>query len=160
MGMRNLRFMLMSPAILASVHSRIASAFEISHSRNAPTAMSRSSNAGVVYSSEHGRMCPDCGKPVAQCHCKTQKSKKGRPETDGVVRVRPEKSGRGGKTVTAIYGVPGTEDELKTLAKKLKKRAGTGGSVKDWAIIIQGDRVDDAISWLKAEGYRVKRSGG
>lgn len=122
--------------------------------------MSRSSNSGVVYSSEHGRMCPNCAKPVAQCACSQQKSQQNRPETDGIVRVRPEKSGRGGKTVTAIYGVPGTEQELKTLAKKLKKRAGTGGSVKDWAIIIQGDRVEDAIEWLQKEGYTVKRSGG
>lgn len=122
--------------------------------------MSRSSNSGVVYSSEHGRMCPNCAKPVAQCICTKQKAHQDRPETDGTVRVRPEKSGRGGKTVTAIYGVPGTEEELKTLAKKLKKRAGTGGSFKDWTIIIQGDRVDDVIGWLQNEGYRVKRSGG
>lgn len=106
-------------------------------------------------------MCPKCGQPVAKCACSKKKSaSKPRPETDGIVRVRPEKSGRGGKTVTAIYGVPGTEKELKALGKKLKKRAGTGGSVKDWTIIIQGDRVDDVIGWLEKDGFTVKRSGG
>lgn len=124
--------------------------------------MSRSSNSGVVYSSEHGRMCPKCGNPVAKCTCKgkSQKSEANRPEIDGIVRVRREKSGRGGKTVTAIYGVPGDEKELKRIAKNMKKRAGTGGSVKDWTIIIQGDRIDDVMGWLEADGFTVRRSGG
>lgn len=105
-------------------------------------------------------MCPKCDNPVARCTCKNSKATAQRPETDGIVRVRREKSGRGGKTVTAIYGVPGDEKELKAITKKMKKRAGTGGSVKDWAIIIQGDRVDDVIQWLEKDGHTVKRSGG
>lgn len=83
-----------------------------------------------------------------------------RPPTDGVVRVRREKSGRGGKVVTAIQGAPGTAKELDALAKKLKARCGVGGSVKDWVILIQGDRVDDVMAMLKDEGFQVKRSGG
>lgn len=107
-------------------------------------------------------MCPKCGNPVAKCTCKgkSQKSEANRPEIDGIVRVRREKSGRGGKTVTAIYGVPGDEKELKRIAKNMKKRAGTGGSVKDWTIIIQGDRIDDVMGWLEADGFTVRRSGG
>lgn len=105
-------------------------------------------------------MCPDCGKAIKKCQCRTEKQAAERPATDGIVRVRREKSGRGGKTVTAISGVPGELNELESLAKKLKAKAGTGGSVKDWVILIQGDRVDDAIQWLEAEGFRVRRSGG
>lgn len=122
--------------------------------------MAHSSKSGLVYSSEHGRMCPDCGKPIADCRCAKNKAADARPETDGVVRVRREKSGRGGKVVTAVYGVPGAENDLKNLAKRLKQKAGTGGSVKDWAILIQGDRVGDVIGWLKDEGFTVKQSGG
>lgn len=115
----------------------------------------------VVYSSEHGRMCSTCGKPVAQCRCAGAKARDTeRPESDGVVRVRREKKGRGGKTATTVNGVPGDEAALKVLAKKLKKKCGVGGSVKDWVIVIQGDQVDTVVEALEAEGYKVKRAGG
>lgn len=114
---------------------------------------------GTVYSTEHGRMCPACGAPVAKCRCSAQRAET-RPETDGVLRVRREKSGRGGKVVTSITGAPGDAKAVTALAKKLKSKAGTGGSVKDWVILIQGDRVDDILRWLEEEGLKAKRSGG
>lgn len=116
----------------------------------------------VVYSSEHGRICSTCRKPVAQCRCAGSNERdRERPESDGVVRVRREKKGRGGKTVTTVTGVPvGSEKELTQLAKKLKKKCGVGGSAKDWVIVIQGDKVDTVVSALEAEGYTVKRAGG
>ncbi len=58
---------------------------------------------GIVYSTEHGRMCPVCGKPVAKCLCH---QKKEIPESDGIVRVEKETKGRKGKGVTVITGVP------------------------------------------------------
>lgn len=78
----------------------------------------------------------------------------------GVVRVQKESKGRGGKTVSVVYGLPLIESELQSLAKKLKQKCGTGGTVKDRAVIIQGDNVEKIIKILKDDGYNVKRSGG
>ena len=62
-----------------------------------------SSDAPLVWSSEHGRICPGCGKPAVKCSCT---GKQQRPAGDGIVRVRRETKGRGGKTVTVVTGVP------------------------------------------------------
>lgn len=106
-------------------------------------------------------MCPDCKQPIANCKCGSGGPDiRNRPETDGTVRVRPEKKGRGGKTATVITGVEGDNDELERIAKKLKKSCGAGGSVKDWEIIIQGDKVDDCVAILEKMGMKAKRAGG
>ncbi|MFO7849724.1 MAG: hypothetical protein R6V67_07165 [Spirochaetia bacterium] len=81
-------------------------------------------------------------------------------DNDGSVKVRREKKGRKGKTVTAVYGVPLTGDELKELGKKLKQACGSGGSVKEGVIEIQGDETDRVIALLKKEGFSAKRAGG
>jgi translation initiation factor 1 len=82
------------------------------------------------------------------------------PAGDGVVRVRREVSGRRGKTVTVIAGLPPDPDALRALAAELKRRCGTGGSVKDGAIEIQGDHRDVLVAELEQRGFRVKRAGG
>jgi translation initiation factor 1 len=79
---------------------------------------------------------------------------------DGVVRVGRETKGRKGKGMSLISGVPLPPEELKTLAKELKQKCGTGGTVKDGVIEIQGDHRDTLIDLLKARGWTVKRSGG
>ncbi len=79
---------------------------------------------------------------------------------DGVVRVQKESKGRGGKTVSVIYGLPLSEKEISGLAAKLKRGCGTGGTVKDRTIIIQGDKIDFLIQFLQKEGFAVKRAGG
>jgi len=79
---------------------------------------------------------------------------------DGVVRVRRETGGRGGKTVTAIHGVPLSAAALTALASELKRRCGTGGTAKDGVIELQGDHCDTAVESLRARGYTVKRAGG
>ena len=76
------------------------------------------------------------------------------------MRVRREVKGRKGKTVTTISGVPLDEDGLRELASDLKRHCGTGGSVKDGVIIIQGDHGDTLIPLIQKRGYVVKRSGG
>jgi len=76
------------------------------------------------------------------------------------LRVRPEKKGRGGKTVTLVTGFTGSNDDLLELARLLKNRCGTGGSVKDGQIIIQGEFTEKVIDLLKELKYKVKRSGG
>ncbi len=79
---------------------------------------------------------------------------------DGVIRVQRESKGRGGKTVSVIYGMPGSEEELREWSTKLKQQCGTGGSVKSGTIIIQGDQVDSIVALLKDAGFSAKRAGG
>lgn len=111
---------------------------------------------GLVFSTDSGRMCPDCRHPQAECRCGAPAL----PTGDGIARVRRETKGRGGKTVTTISGLVLPEDELKALAKRIKARCGCGGSVVDGVIEIQGDRAEMLCEWLAAEGYKTKRAGG
>ncbi|NQX90033.1 MAG: hypothetical protein HRT77_15350, partial [Halioglobus sp.] len=111
----------------------------------------------LVYSTDGGRLCPECQQPVAACACGDR-----RPTTaaGGVVRLHRETAGRSGKAVTLITGLPLAGDELKTLARALKKACGVGGAVKGGDIEIQGDRRAHLQSLLQQRGYRVKISGG
>jgi translation initiation factor 1 len=109
-----------------------------------------------VYSSSEGRLCPECGKALALCGCVHRK----KPSGDGIIRVRRETKGRGGKTVTVVAGAPLDEAELKVLAGELKRRCGSGGTIKDWTIEIQGDHVELLVSELNKRGFKVKRAGG
>lgn len=115
------------------------------------------SNSRTVYSTETGRICPDCAQPIATCRCKQQAR---RPAGDGVVRVSLDKKGRGGKLVTIITGLPGSDEDLKTLAAELKRRCGSGGTLKDGIIEIQGDHRDTLITALQSKGFRPKKVGG
>lgn len=113
--------------------------------------------AGLVYSTEHGTMCPTCGHPKKQCACSRQKTT---PRGDGIVRVGRETKGRKGKGVTIISGLPLDEAALQQLAKQLKQRCGSGGTVKDGMIEIQGDHRAVLIEELQKQGYQVKQAGG
>jgi len=101
----------------------------------------------TVYSTGKGRIAPKVESPRA-------------PRGDGIVRVRRESQGRGGKTVTTIAGVGASEDKLKELAGELKRLCGTGGTVKDWVIEIQGDHRDKIVAALQQRGHQVKLAGG
>jgi translation initiation factor 1 len=114
-------------------------------------------NSRPVYSSEKGRLCPECGKALSSCACTKTPS---RPAGDGIVRIRRESKGRGGKTVTVISGLPLAAEPLAKLAGELKRRCGTGGTVKDWTVEIQGDHADLLVTELQKRGYTVKRAGG
>ena len=114
-------------------------------------------NARPVYSSDQGRLCPECGRPSAQCQCG---KKQNAPKTSGAVRVGRETKGRKGKGVTVITGLPLAEAQLLALAKELKQRCGTGGTVKEGVIEIQGDHRDALVAELEKRGYAAKRSGG
>ncbi|MEM5790269.1 MAG: translation initiation factor Sui1 [Syntrophobacteraceae bacterium] len=117
----------------------------------------KGSDRGIVYSTEHGRICPDCGKPVGECACRRVKTA---PAGDGVVRIRRETKGRKGKGVTVITGVPLDESALKEFGKQLKAKCGAGGTVKDGVIEIQGDHRQLLMEELKKRGWVVKLSGG
>ncbi|MBU1105209.1 MAG: translation initiation factor Sui1 [Candidatus Riflebacteria bacterium] len=116
-------------------------------------------DSGLVYSSEWGKMCPACEKPIAQCRCH-KTGNVAQPSKDGIVRVSRETKGRKGAGVTVISGLPGNEDDLKKLAGELKKKCGAGGALKDGMIEIQGEHRDRLVVELEKMGYRVKRSGG
>jgi translation initiation factor 1 len=114
-------------------------------------------SGGLVYSTDSGRMCPGCRQPLAQCRCGTKQTL---PAGDGVVRVSRESKGRGGKAVTLVKGVALDAAALQQLGKQLKTACGSGGTVKDGVIEVQGDHCDRLIELLKAQGHVVKRAGG
>jgi translation initiation factor 1 len=115
----------------------------------------------LVFSTESGKICPSCQKPVSDCTCKKKKSRsQSNIKIDGIIRVQREVKGRKGKTVTTVSGFQLNDDELKNLATELKRRCGTGGSVKDGGIIIQGDHRDTLMTELKARGFKSKVAGG
>ncbi len=105
----------------------------------------------LVYSTEQGRLAPARGK---------QKKRRPEPPAGGGVRVRREKKGRGGKEVTVVLGLSTAQHDLKAIAKQLKRSLGTGGSVKEGTIEIQGNRCDEVIALLAQAGITAKRSGG
>ena len=105
-------------------------------------------NLDIVFSTDQGRIRPEKEKPAAI------------PKGDGVVRVGRETKGRKGKGMTVVSGVPLPPEGLRDLAKKLKQRCGTGGTLKNGRIEIQGDHRDLLVAELQALGYTVKRSGG
>jgi translation initiation factor 1 len=117
----------------------------------------RPSGGGLVYSTDGGRMCPACRRPVAQCSCPRAAPL---PPSDGIVRVLRESKGRGGKAVTVVRGVPADAAALAKLGQELKSACGSGGTVKDGAIEVQGDHVDKLMQLLQQRGFRVKRAGG
>ena len=116
----------------------------------------RNSSGGLVYSTEGGRMCPACRRPVAQCICRAAAP----PAGDGIVRVQRETKGRGGKAVTVVRGVPVDAAALVKLAQDLKAACGSGGTVKDGTIEVQGDHVEKVMALLQQRDFRVKRAGG
>lgn len=118
---------------------------------------SRSAAGGLVYSTDSGRMCPGCRQAVALCTC-------GKVAValahDAVIRVSRETKGRAGKGVTVVRGVPLDAAGLVALGKQLKATCGSGGTVKDGTIEVQGDHCERVIDALKAKGFVVKRAGG
>jgi len=118
--------------------------------------MSKKNSGGLVYSTEFGRACPECSNPIDECTCGQPEA----PQGDGIVRVSRESKGRGGKVVTLVTGIPLVGAELKTLAKELKKKCGTGGALKDGVVEIQGEQRDLLVAELTKRGFTVKKSGG
>jgi translation initiation factor 1 len=118
-------------------------------------------NSRLVYSTETGKICPSCEKPFAECVCRKKKpGSQPNIKFDGIIRIQREVKGRKGKTVTTASGFQASAGELKKLATQLKRRCGTGGSVKDGVIIIQGDHRETLLTELNKLGFKSKLAGG
>ena len=114
-------------------------------------------NTKRVYSTDQGRICPECNNPVTNCSCKAKKLV---AASDGVIRIRRETKGRKGAGVTIIDGIALEGSELKILVKKIKQSCSSGGAIKAGSIEIQGEHRDNIKTLLEKVGYTVKLSGG
>jgi translation initiation factor 1 len=118
------------------------------------------SNSRLVFSTESSA-CPGCHKLLRKCKCRlVQDNGNPRQIVDPPIRVSRESKGRKGKGVTLVSGLELKEAELKTLAKKLKTLCGSGGTVKNGVIEIQGDHRDQITQELDKHFTNVKLSGG
>ena len=116
----------------------------------------KSTSGGLVYSTDTGRMCPVCRQPVAKCICKAQLIS----QINGAVRISLQTKGRGGKSVTLVKGLPLDTAALAVLGKQLRSACGSGGTVKDGVVEVQGDHVATVMAALQKLGHDIKRSGG
>jgi translation initiation factor 1 len=114
-------------------------------------------NSRLVYSTGVGQLCPNCRRAVRECVCP-----KGAPGAAGPMQVRVgrETKGRAGKGVTVVTGLPLPPAEIEALAGKLKKRCGSGGTVREGVIEIQGDHRETVVAELVKLGWPAKKSGG
>ena len=110
-----------------------------------------------VYSTnpERAKRCPRCGSEP--CRCPPTRSL---PPEQQEARIRREKKGRGGKTVTAVYNLRLTPADLKSLGRHLRRTCGTGGTVKNGVVEIQGDHRERVATELQKLGYKTKFTGG
>lgn len=129
------------------------------HYKRISATMAVRKDSPIVFSTDHGRMCPTCSKPAAACTCRQQTARGNRAAGDGMVRVGRETKGRKGKGVTVIHGLPLESAALQQLAKQLKQRCGSGGTIKEGVIELQGDHRDMLVEELTKRGYTVRRSG-
>ncbi|GHO43993.1 stress response translation initiation inhibitor YciH [Ktedonospora formicarum] len=114
----------------------------------------------IVYTTDSGRVstCPRCGQPYKKCRCNEAPSSAPAKKSDGFIRIMRDRKQRGGKTVTVISGLPG--ESLGELAQQFKKLCGSGGTIKEGNIEVQGDHLEKVEGKLIALGYKVKRVGG
>ena len=118
--------------------------------------MKDQSKPRLVYSTGVGSVCPTCGWPQNNCQCSSQRAPADRVPDRVVAKLRMEKSGRAGKTVTVVYDLPNNAAFLKDLCAELKRACGTGGAVADAAIELQGDLRERVRECLMRKGFVVK----
>ena len=117
--------------------------------------MTHRTNARLIYSTDTGGKCPVCGWPQRDCQCSTRKAVEAVPARV-VAKLRTEKKGRGGKTVTVVDGLPRNAAFLKELSQELKRACGTGGAVGEGAVELQGDLRERVREFLRKKGFVVK----
>ena len=114
------------------------------------------SNTRTVYSTGTGKLCPGCGWPANDCKCSSNLKRDEKVPDRITAKLRMEKTGRGGKTVTVVYGLPQNTDFLKALTQELKRLCGTGGTATEDGVELQGDLRDRVRPFLQKKGYVVK----
>src|SRR5271169_883392 len=114
-------------------------------------------NSRIIYSTGVGSLCPNCRRPVRECVCPKGAPGAAKP---AAVRVGREIKGRAGKGVTTVTGLPMSLSDIESLATRLKKRCGSGGTVREGVIEIQGDHRDVIVAELVKLGWPAKKSGG
>ena len=107
---------------------------------------------GLVYSTDRGRTCPRCERAIDECNCARTPSR----GASGPLRVTLDTKGRRGKTMTVITGLALAADDLAKLGQELRRRCGSGGTVKDGRIEIQGDHVAKVRQELEKRGHPIK----
>lgn len=117
--------------------------------------MTTGDNSRLVYSTGSGRTCPACGAAAGGCRCRSQGQDEAVPARV-VAKLRVERAGRGGKTVTVVYDLPRNAAFLKTLSQDLKRACGAGGAIQESAIELQGDLRDRVRDLLVKRGFGVK----
>ena len=118
--------------------------------------MADRNNARTVYSTSAGRICPGCGWPERDCKCSRNLQRDEQVPDRLVARLRVEKKGRGGKTMTVVYGLPRNTTFLKELTQDLKRACGTGGTAVEDGVELQGDLRDRVREFLLKKGFVVK----
>ena len=113
-------------------------------------------NSRIVYSTETAGKCAGCGWPLRSCKCSAARSGNEPVPARIVAKLRMEKKGRGGKTVTVVYGLPQNDVFLRELSQRLKRACGTGGTVTEDGVELQGEMRDRVRGVLAELGYAVK----
>ena len=116
----------------------------------------------VVYDTDLGRLdrCSNCKRRLEACVCPKGTPGSARASSDGIVRVSRDRKGRRGKTVTVVTGIVASQDALAEIAGTLKRLCGSGGTVTEGNVEIQGDHRERVAAKLTELGYRVKLAGG
>jgi translation initiation factor 1 len=113
-------------------------------------------NSRPVYSTATGRLCPTCGWPATDCKCSSAFARDEPLPARIVAKVRLEKKGRGGKTVTVVYDLPRNRALLQELAGELKRTCGVGGTAVENTVELQGDQLARVRPLLLKKGWTVK----
>jgi translation initiation factor 1 len=108
----------------------------------------------LVYSTRWGRVCPECGSPLADCTCSCGPDEP--VPRKATAKLRLERKGRGGKSVTVVDGLPKNKAFLDRLARELKRTCGVGGRAGDGSIELQGDQREKLRALLPDRGFVVK----
>ena len=114
------------------------------------------SNSRLVYSTDQGSRCPKCGWPASNCQCSKKSGADQLVPPRIVAKLRLEKAGRGGKSVTVVYDLPRNAPFLKQLCAELKRACGTGGAVRDDTVEIQGDLRERVREVFRQKGFAIK----
>ena len=118
--------------------------------------MTPKSNARLIYSTDTGGKCAVCGWPQRNCQCSSRRDAPEAVPSRVVAKLRMEKKGRGGKTVTVVYGLPRNPEFLRELSQDLKRACGVGGTVAEDGVELQGDLRERVRDALMKRGYVVK----